>query len=234
MKSLTSLWEWLISYSPTPGKLGYVAFGFGFTLTFYNPVWRKFSLLSVWAHEAGHAWAALLTGGGVKSITLDKHSGGRTDFLTGPGRLLQAFIAASGYPAPALFGALLFFLTNKGLLHLAAGSLIAVAILFLPVQRSGRALRALILIALIGFSALLMKWLLITTFAGYLCSSAIRGVLELRQYRIANSAIEEEKSDAYVLSQLLWLPEIIWEWLFALLIVGLVVSAFEPWRLLAS
>lgn len=233
MRILNSAWEWLIAYTPSPGRSSYVAFFGGFVITFYAPIWRRFGLLSVWAHEAGHAWAALITGGGVKSISLNKHSGGRTDFLTGPGRILQSFIAAAGYPAPAFFGSLLFLLMNKGLVNLAAGSLIAVAALFLPVQRSGRALKALLIIAAIGASALLVKWVLITIFAGYLCAGAIRGILELRQYRLLGTGDENDKSDARALSELLWLPEIVWEWLFLCLVLIFISLAFEPWKLLA-
>ena len=62
-------------------------------------------MLTIAFHEFGHAITAILTGGRVKSISLDPHEGGVTHMYGGR----QAFTLPAGYLGSSLIGALLTF-----------------------------------------------------------------------------------------------------------------------------
>lgn len=62
-------------------------------------------MLVIAFHEFGHAFAAVLTGGRVKSISLDPREGGVTHMLGGR----QAITLPAGYLGSSLIGALLTF-----------------------------------------------------------------------------------------------------------------------------
>lgn len=62
-------------------------------------------MLVIAFHEFGHAITAVLTGGRVKSISLDPREGGVTHFKGG----IQAFTLPAGYLGSSLIGALLIF-----------------------------------------------------------------------------------------------------------------------------
>lgn len=66
-------------------------------------------LFVTYVHEAGHSLAALLTGGQVDGFEVALDGSGRA--LVGGGNI--ALIAPAGYLGAALFGSLLFFLTNR-------------------------------------------------------------------------------------------------------------------------
>lgn len=62
-------------------------------------------MLTIAFHEFGHAFAAICTGGHVKSITLDPHEGGATLMSGG----INAVTLPAGYLGSSLIGALLIF-----------------------------------------------------------------------------------------------------------------------------
>jgi hypothetical protein len=62
-------------------------------------------MLVIAFHEFGHAFTALLTGGRVKSITLDPNEGGVTHFRGGK----QGLVLPAGYLGSSIIGALLIF-----------------------------------------------------------------------------------------------------------------------------
>ena len=62
-------------------------------------------MLTIAFHEFGHAITALLTGGRVKSISLDPHEGGVTHMYGGR----QAITLPAGYLGSSLIGGLLIF-----------------------------------------------------------------------------------------------------------------------------
>jgi hypothetical protein len=68
-----------------------------------------FRLFVTFVHESGHAVAALLTGGRVGGMTVNPITGSGVTLTAGGSRLL---ILPAGYLGAALFGALLFYLTN--------------------------------------------------------------------------------------------------------------------------
>ncbi|MBI1259616.1 MAG: hypothetical protein GC204_19280, partial [Chloroflexi bacterium] len=67
-----------------------------------------FRLFVTFVHESGHAVAALITGGRVGGMTVYETGAGVT-LTAGGSRLL---ILPAGYLGAALFGAVLFYLTN--------------------------------------------------------------------------------------------------------------------------
>ncbi|KAI6247854.1 hypothetical protein HI914_04291 [Erysiphe necator] len=64
-----------------------------------------FKMLTIAFHEFGHALAARLTGGKVKSISLDPHEGGVTHMVGG----VSIITLPAGYLGSSLIGALLIF-----------------------------------------------------------------------------------------------------------------------------
>lgn len=62
-----------------------------------------FKMLVIAFHEFGHAFSAILTGGRVKSISLDPHEGGVTHLSGG----ISAITLPAGYLGSSLIGALL-------------------------------------------------------------------------------------------------------------------------------
>ncbi len=66
-------------------------------------------LFVTFVHEAGHSLAALLTGGQVNGFQVSLDGSGHAEVKGGS----LALIAPAGYLGAALFGSLLFFLTNR-------------------------------------------------------------------------------------------------------------------------
>jgi len=69
-----------------------------------NVLW-PFKMLTIAFHEFGHAFAAILTGGKVESISLDPNEGGVTHMRGGK----QAITLPAGYLGSSIIGALLIF-----------------------------------------------------------------------------------------------------------------------------
>jgi len=66
-------------------------------------------LFVTYVHEASHSLAALVTGGSVSGFTVSANGSGLA--ITAGGS--RAFILPAGYLGAALFGSMLFFLTNR-------------------------------------------------------------------------------------------------------------------------
>ena len=66
-------------------------------------------LFVTFIHEAGHSLAALITGGQVQSFTVSPNGSGLANIVGGD----LALILPAGYLGAALFGSLLFFLSNR-------------------------------------------------------------------------------------------------------------------------
>lgn len=66
-------------------------------------------LFVTYVHEASHSLAALITGGNVSGFTVSANGSGLA--VTAGGS--RAFILPAGYLGAALFGSVLFFLTNR-------------------------------------------------------------------------------------------------------------------------
>ncbi|RKF77778.1 hypothetical protein GcC1_061012 [Golovinomyces cichoracearum] len=85
-----------------------------------------FKMLTIAFHEFGHAMAACLTGGRVKSISLDPHEGGVTSMVGGIGIITLP----AGYLGSSLIGSLLIFSGFNIVASKIASLILAVCFLF--------------------------------------------------------------------------------------------------------
>lgn len=117
-------------------------------------------LFVTFVHEAGHALAALLTGGQVQSFTVSPDGSGYA--VTAGGNI--SLILPAGYLGAALFGALLFLLSSRApsitrALSLLLGiGFIALTVLFARPDASGN-MTALIVGVGYGVALALLGWL---------------------------------------------------------------------------
>jgi Peptidase M50B-like len=71
-----------------------------------------FRIFVTFIHEGGHAFAALLTGNSVSSLSIATNSSGET-YTTQGGLISQLLISSAGYIGSMAFGALLLILIRK-------------------------------------------------------------------------------------------------------------------------
>jgi hypothetical protein len=72
-----------------------------------------FKLFVTFIHEGGHAFAAVLTGNSVRSLSVNIDTSGLTETMIAPGGFFsQLFISSAGYLAAISFGALLLWLVR--------------------------------------------------------------------------------------------------------------------------
>jgi hypothetical protein len=193
--------------------------------------WKYFGLLATATHEMGHAVAALLSGQRLSGIRLSlDHSGTTTTYSRS--RLASAWSCFWGYPVPAIVGATFVWcgFNGWGPAAIAAGGLaLAASLLFL------RNLAGI----LITFTALAATFLLVLlvpeAFVGHvavilgmaLLVAAVRDLIKLvhlhlrRRERLASS-------DAYLLWRATSIPSAVWIVLFAALVAGSWLWAWQP------
>ena len=193
--------------------------------------WKYFGLLATATHEMGHAVAALLSGQRLSGIRLRlDHSGTTTTYSRS--RLASAWSCFWGYPVPAIVGAAFVWcgFNGWGPAAITAGGLaLAASLLFL------RNLAGI----LITFTAIAVTLLLVLlvpeAFVGHvavilgmaLLVAAVRDLIKLahlhlrRRERLASS-------DAYLLWRATSIPSAVWIVLFAALVAGSWLWAWQP------
>lgn len=193
--------------------------------------WRYFGLLATATHEMGHAVAAVLSGQRLSGIRLRlDHSGTTTTYSRS--RLAAAWSCFWGYPVPAIVGATFVWcgFSGWGPAAIAGGALaLAASLLFLR-NLAG---------VLITFAAIAVTLLLILlvpeAFVGHvavilglaLLVAAVRDLIKLihvhlrRRERLATS-------DAYLLWRATSVPSAVWILLFAALVAGSWLWAWQP------
>ncbi|MFJ6155977.1 M50 family metallopeptidase [Pseudarthrobacter sp. NPDC092184] len=193
--------------------------------------WKYFGLLATATHEMGHAAAALLSGQRLSGIRLRlDHSGTTTTYSRS--RLASAWSCFWGYPVPAIVGAAFVWcgFNGWGPAAITAGGLaLAASLLFL------RNLAGI----LITFTAIAVTLLLVLlvpeAFVGHvavilgmaLLVAAVRDLIKLahlhlrRRERLASS-------DAYLLWRATSIPSAVWIVLFAALVAGSWLWAWQP------
>ncbi len=193
--------------------------------------WRYFGLLATATHEMGHAVAALLSGQRLSGIRLRlDHSGTTTTFSRS--RLASAWSCFWGYPVPAIVGAAFVWCGFNGwgpASIMAGGLALAASLLFLR-NFAG----ILITVTAIAVTVLLIL-LVPTSFVGHvavilgvaLLVAAVRDLVKLahlhlrRRERLASS-------DAYLLWRATSVPSAVWIVLFAALVAGSWLWAWQP------
>jgi len=112
-------------------------------------------LFVTYVHEASHSLAAIVTGGSVSGFTISANGSGLA--ITAGGS--RAFILPAGYLGAALFGSMLFFLTNRiprwvrGLSMFIGAFMLVFTIMFARPDESGSL--SVLLIGL-GFGAIMV------------------------------------------------------------------------------
>ena len=193
--------------------------------------WKYFGLLATATHEMGHAVAALLSGQRLSGIRLRlDHSGTTTTYSRS--RLASAWSCFWGYPVPAIVGAAFVWcgFNGWGPAAITAGGLaLAASLLFLR-NIAG------ILITFTAIAVTLLLVLLVPeAFVGHvavilgmaLLVAAVRDLIKLahlhlrRRERLASS-------DAYLLWRATSIPSAVWIVLFAVLVAGSWLWAWQP------
>ncbi|MYH66280.1 MAG: hypothetical protein F4136_11670 [Chloroflexi bacterium] len=165
-------------------------------------------LFVTFVHEAGHALAALLTGGEVRSFTVSPNGSGLA--VTAGGS--ESLILPAGYLGAALFGSLLFLLSSRApsltrALSLLLGiGIIALTVLFARPDASGN-LTALLVGLGYGGGLVLLGWLAPQGIAVFLLNTlailvGLNAVFDLT-YLVANPGIGSANvlNDATAFSQ---------------------------------
>jgi hypothetical protein len=116
-------------------------------------------LFVTYVHEASHSLAALITGGAVEGFTVSANGSGLA--ITAGGS--RAFILPAGYLGAALFGSMLFFLTNRiprwvrGLSVFIGAFMVVFTVLFARPDEAG-SISALLIGIGFGAIMILMGW----------------------------------------------------------------------------
>lgn len=165
-------------------------------------------LFVTFVHEAGHALAALISGGEVQGFTVSANGSGYA--VTAGGN--RALIIPAGYLGAALFGSLLFLLCNRtprwlsGLAIVIGAFMIGITAIYARPDESGSPLSMFIgigfglAILLLGAKApLFVNQFALSTLA---VLTALEAVLDL-WYLVGNSSIGrgEARNDAVAFSQ---------------------------------
>jgi hypothetical protein len=113
-----------------------------------------FRLFVTFAHESGHGLAALLTGGRFLGFEIFANGAGQAATAGG----WRAIILPAGYLGAALFGGLLFWLTNRFHRPRLIAALLGGAVLALTVLYARGAGTALLVGLAFGAALLLLAW----------------------------------------------------------------------------
>ena len=239
----STAWDWL--WVKPEGAVGnmwlIIPFLLGVGLAFNPQVWKYTSKISTWFHEMGHALIAIIFGRVVTGVKINKDSSGVTEHYGKPG-IGSFFITFAGYPAPAVTGSVLLFLTLEGFFHLAIATLVLVVVVALILRGNFRTFMWTTMLALFTVSLIylpsIFTQLLITTFAGFLCAASPKNIYELRQYHKQRKKMKKgnlptpEKnpdtvghSDAETLASMTFIPTAVWEVVFLTVAVAAPVLA---------
>ncbi len=82
-------------------------------LLWHNPAVYPLKLLVVLMHESGHAFATMLVGGHVQSISVSADEGGLTTSLYVPSLLHRVIVSSAGYVGSVVSGCVLLFVASR-------------------------------------------------------------------------------------------------------------------------
>lgn len=193
--------------------------------------WKYFGLLATATHEMGHAVAAVLSGQRLSGIRLSlDHSGTTTTYSrSGPAAAWSCFW---GYPVPAIVGASFVWcgFSGWGPAAITGGGLALVASLLFLRNLAG---------VLITFTAIIGSLVLIIVvpqpFVGHvavvlgiaLLVAAVRDLIKLAHVHLRKRE-RLASSDAYLLWRATSVPSAVWIVLFAALVAGSWLWAWQP------
>jgi hypothetical protein len=186
-----------------------------------------FRLFVTFVHEAGHGIAALITGGQFNRFVVEANGSGMA--LTSGG--IRAIILPAGYLGAALFGAVLFYLTNRvpypRKISLVLGTLLILVSLYLRATNialvvgvlSGLALVFLALRGSVSVNIVVLNVLALMTGL-----NAVLDLLFLAQN--SGASMGDVRNDAAAFSALtLGIPAAVWALVWAALAVLMLAAA---------
>lgn len=198
-----------------------------------------FRLFVTYVHEAGHGTMALLTGGRFLGFEIFANGAGQA-LTAGGSRLL---ILPAGYLGAALFGAVLFYLTNTLRYSRSIAVTLGIGLLIFSVIFGRFSITALVVGAAFGVVLIVIGWkanrdinILVLNMLAIL--TGLNAVLDLF-FLIGNSnaALGDVRNDASAFSQQVFplIPGAVWAFLWALLAVAMLgisiwYSVIRPMR----
>lgn len=193
--------------------------------------WRYFGLLATVVHELGHAFAAVTSGQRLSGIhvRLD-HSGTTTTYSRS--KMATAWSCFWGYPVPGIVGAAYVVCGFSGWAPaaMAGGVLVlAVSLLFLR-NLAGFAITFAAILAAVALIMLVPDTLVghVAVVLGLaLLVGAVRDLFKLAHVHLRRRD-RLSSSDAYLLFRATAVPSVVWIVLFALLVTGSWVVAWQP------
>jgi hypothetical protein len=219
VEQLADLWARVTAPSPALDALPlWLALAVA-VLAVLPPVWRHSRHAVTIVHEAGHGFAATVTGRRLSGIRLHSDTSGVTVSVGRPRGAGMALTLLAGYPAPALIGLGTAWLTGIGHAAAALWALLLLVVLVLIQIRNWFGLwsvlvTAALLIAVTWWAP--SGWQTAAAYAvtWFLLLGAPRPVVELQRSR-RRQAGRARTSDADVLARLTHVPALVWVGVFA-------------------
>ncbi|WP_210508781.1 M50 family metallopeptidase [Naasia sp. SYSU D00057] len=229
MEQLADLWARVTAPSPALDALPlWVALAVA-VLAVLPPVWRHSRHAVTIVHEAGHGFAATVTGRRLSGIRLHSDTSGVTVSVGRPRGPGMALTLLAGYPAPALVGLGTAWLTGIGHAAAALWALLLLVVLVLVQIRNWFGLWS-VLVA--GAAVFAVTWWAPTAWHGFAATAVsaflllggVRTVGELQSARRREGRGRRGTTDADQLSRVAGLPGIAWVGLFLLLALACTAS----------
>lgn len=204
---------------PAPRLL--LVLGVALALVSVRPLWHVVRLAVTLVHELGHAVVGVLVGRQFTGFALRGDMSGHAVTRgrpRGPGRIASTW---SGYPMPALLGALMVWAAERG--WAAPVTTAALAVLLFALVRVRSALTALVMAVAIGASAALWWWRDDALQTQVLVGLGVVLVVGAWRHLAAVHHDRGRSSDPAVLAALTPVPRAAWNLSFA------VVCALSTW-----
>jgi hypothetical protein len=222
VEQLADLWARVTALQPSlDPPLLWIALALAAAAVF-TPLWRVARHAVTIVHEAGHGFAATVTGRRLSGIRLHSDTSGVTVSVGRPRGPGMALTLLAGYPGPALVGLGVAWLAGSGR---AAGALWAVLALLVLVLVQIRNWFGLWSVLVAGAVVFALTWWApgpwqafgAVAVAGFLLLGAVRTVFELQSARRREGRGRRGMTDADQLARVAGLPAIVWVGLFLLL-----------------
>jgi len=191
--------------------------------------WPVARLAVTAVHELGHAAACLLTGARVQTVTLRLDTSGETAWLARRdfGRFRRGLVAAAGYPAPSLAGLAGALLVGSGHARawLVACAVVAVCVMVLWI-RTGWGVVSVLASALVTGAVAWRgpEWSVTMAAAGSVAVLLVGGWRAAMGHVLGKENLSRRLSDAGALARVLWLPAVVWSWLFGLVATAALIA----------
>ncbi|MFD1712931.1 M50 family metallopeptidase [Amnibacterium flavum] len=241
MGQLGELWQ-RISATQPPLPIWTVALclAVAAAVVLLSPIWRPARHAITIVHEAGHGFAATLTGRRLAGIRLHSDTSGVTVSVGRPRGFGMALTLLAGYPAAALLGLGAAWLIGIGHATGMLWALLAILLLVLVQIRNWFGLWSVLVVGIAVFAA---TWLLdpaqqaiaASTITAFLLLGSLRTSVELQSSRRREGAGRGRgDSDADQLARLSGLPGLFWVAVFVLialactLLGGLLLLRIDP------